>query len=195
MYCGVLSTWFSVLQHTPPGIRQVTLRFQRYGPHTKETMRALEALPEPPHPRSWIDLSPQWFKHIEESLLSRLPGLESLTCALFDGGYTKDWKNFLAEAGIRGRLEGISGESSGGDDGYDDYVAFLIKAFPLLHAQGSYHTGYPKRHANSGKHFKSKTGSDFANALPVPVNQLSRVFRAQALNLGFDTAYEFGIKD
>lgn len=131
MYWGVLLTWFNILKHTPPA-----LRFQRYGPHTKETMRALETLREPPHPRSWIDLSPQWFKHIEESLLSRLlPDLESLTCVLFDGGYKKDWMKFLAEAGIRGRLEGISGESGGGDDGYDDYVAFLIKAFPL-HAQG-----------------------------------------------------------
>ncbi|KAI0750387.1 hypothetical protein C8Q74DRAFT_364774 [Fomes fomentarius] len=137
MYWSVLSMWSNILQHTPPGVRHLTLRFQRYGPHTKETMRALEVLGEP-DPHSADDLTRGWFKRIEESLLGRLPDLESVTCVLFDGGYTKDWKNLLAEAGIGGPLEGISGEkeSGGGDDGYDDYVAFLIKAFPRLDAQG-----------------------------------------------------------
>ncbi|KAI0750386.1 hypothetical protein C8Q74DRAFT_1309735, partial [Fomes fomentarius] len=109
MYSSLLWMWFNAVQHTPPGIRHLTLRFQRYGPHTKETMRALEALREPPDPRSWVNLSPEWFKRIEESLLGRLPEIESVTCVLFDRGYTKDWKNFLAEAGIGGPLEGISG--------------------------------------------------------------------------------------
>ncbi len=137
MYESVLWMWFNILQNTPPGIRHLTLRFQRYGPHTEETMLFLEAHRKPPDPRAWVDFSSQWFKRIEESVLSRLPDLESVTCVLFDGGYTKDWKHFLAEAGIR-PLEGISGEkeSSGGDDGHDDYVAFLIKAFPRLHSQG-----------------------------------------------------------
>ncbi|KAI0750383.1 hypothetical protein C8Q74DRAFT_1309698, partial [Fomes fomentarius] len=109
MYWSLLWMWFNAVQHTPPSIRHLTLRFQRYGPHTKETIRALEALREPPNPRSWVNLSPEWFKGIEECVLSRLPDLESVTCVLFDGGYTKDWKNFLAEAGIGGPLEGISG--------------------------------------------------------------------------------------
>ncbi|RPD55222.1 hypothetical protein L226DRAFT_616362 [Lentinus tigrinus ALCF2SS1-7] len=127
LYSGILANNWRLLTQTPPqNLRHVELRFQRYGPHWRDTIDELWAID---------DLEPalvRW-ETVDAGMLVRFPYLESFTCVLCDGGFVEQWGPFGKELAATPR----SAHSRQAE--FDDYVTFLQDAFPRLHAAGRLH--------------------------------------------------------
>ncbi|EJF63767.1 hypothetical protein BD309DRAFT_1020514 [Dichomitus squalens] len=107
-------------------IPNITLRFQRYGPHTYETERMLEDLLIR---GSWVSFD---LTHFEQRLMERLAKLEALTCVLCDDGIMEEYRDYLpavpTETGHSGLID-LQAE-------YDFYASFARRLFPQSHAKG-----------------------------------------------------------
>ena len=107
-------------------IRRVTLRFQRFGPHTKETEQMLEAILSP---NNWLQCI-GWM----ERLLSRFKKLETMRCVLCDDGLAEQYGDYLP-------VDSMSPTSAvvhalGREEEYAFYESFVRRSFPQFHANG-----------------------------------------------------------
>ncbi|PIL26348.1 hypothetical protein GSI_12104 [Ganoderma sinense ZZ0214-1] len=108
-------------------IRRVTLRFQRFGPHTKATERMLSDLLSPSN----------WFQCIDwlERLLLRFRRLETLTCVLCDDGFAEQYGDYLP-ADPTPTAGSSVGEVIGREEEYAFYESFVRRSFPQFLAKG-----------------------------------------------------------
>ncbi len=108
-------------------IRRVTLRFQRFGPHTKGTERMLEDLLDPGN----------WFQCIGwlERLLLQFKELETLTCVLCDDGLADQYGDYLPAVPALTTSSSVE-EAIGREEEYAFYERFVRRSFPQFLAKG-----------------------------------------------------------
>ncbi|KAI0708724.1 hypothetical protein C8T65DRAFT_208760 [Cerioporus squamosus] len=122
LYAGILANNWRLLSNAPTSLRRIELRFQRYGPHWRDTIDELWAIDD-------LEPSLARWETVDAGTLARFPDLESFTCVLCDGGFVKQW----------GPIEGPSVTPKSVHSRhveFEDYVAFLRDVFPRLHAAG-----------------------------------------------------------
>ena len=123
-----LSTFAEILALVPTDmhIRNITLRFQRYGPHTKETERMLEGLL---HRGFWVSFD---LTDFEQQHMERLGDLEALTCILCDDGLLREYGDYILAVPV----ETTSGRAVDRQAEYDFYASFVKRLFPQAQARG-----------------------------------------------------------
>ena len=111
--------------HAPT--RRVTLRFQRFGPHTKATERMLGDLLNPGN----------WFQCIGwlERLLLQFKQLETLTCVLCDDGLAEQYGDYLPASPPLAMSNSVEG-AIGREEEYAFYESFVRRSFPQFLAKG-----------------------------------------------------------
>ncbi|TFK90455.1 hypothetical protein K466DRAFT_384556 [Polyporus arcularius HHB13444] len=123
LYAAILANNWRLLSNAPTSLRHIELRFQRYGPHSRDTIEELRAIEEMKGP------SPIRWGAVDAGTLARFPELESFTCVLCDGGFMDQW----------GPIEGLSATPRSvfsRQTEFDDYVVFLKDVLPRLQDEG-----------------------------------------------------------
>ncbi|PIL27598.1 hypothetical protein GSI_10749 [Ganoderma sinense ZZ0214-1] len=108
-------------------IRRVTLRFQRFGPHTRATERML----------SQILVPSNWFQFISslERLLLQFRRLETLTCVLCDDGLAEQYGDYVPAVPMPTTVSSVA-EVISREEEYAFYESFVRRAFPEFLAKG-----------------------------------------------------------
>ncbi|KAI0708728.1 hypothetical protein C8T65DRAFT_649865 [Cerioporus squamosus] len=122
LYAAILANNWRLLSNAPTSLRHIELRFQRYGPHSPETIDELRAI-------DVLEPSLVRWEAVDVGTLARFPDLESFTCVLCGGGFMEQWGPMK---GLRATAK--SGYSQRAE--FDDYVALLRDVLPQLHAAG-----------------------------------------------------------
>ncbi|TBU28532.1 hypothetical protein BD311DRAFT_758396 [Dichomitus squalens] len=107
-------------------IHNITLRFQRYGPHTNETERMVEGLLSR---GSWVSFD---LTDFEQRLMERLAKLEALMCILCDDGLMEEYRDYLPAFPTETGHSGLVDRQAE----YDFYASFARRLFPQSHAKG-----------------------------------------------------------
>ena len=108
-------------------ISHVTLRFQRFGPHTKTTEWTLKAILDP---GGWFSCH-----GVMEGLLLQFKHLETLTCILCDDGFTEQYGDYLLED-TTSTTSGSIDEEISREEEYAAYESFVKTSFPQFLARG-----------------------------------------------------------
>ncbi|RDX46373.1 hypothetical protein OH76DRAFT_1420265 [Lentinus brumalis] len=122
LYAGILETNWRLLSNAPTSLRHIELRFQRYGPHWRDTIDELWAIDD-------MEPSHVLWEVMDAGTLTRFPELESFTCVLCDGGFIEQWGPIKELSATPRSIHSRQVE-------FDDYIAFLRDVFPRLHAAG-----------------------------------------------------------
>ncbi len=125
LYAAILANNWRLLSNAPTSLRHIELRFQRYGPHSRDTIEELRAIEE-------LQPSLVRWEAVDAGTLARFPELDSFSCVLCDGGFMEQW----------GPIEGLSATPPSvfsRQTEFDDYVVFLKDVLPLLQDEGRLH--------------------------------------------------------